>query len=144
MIIACFDPGNHTGWVMKNTDTDKLVGGTFLEEMMYPKLCEMFAHNDIDVVVFETFNLYPGMAKHLAWNSFYPVETIGIIKYNCWLHGIDVIGQSPGIKKFAGKINPADIQMLKEGNREYTEHTKDALLHLMYFLRNNAIYSAKK
>lgn len=140
MIIACFDPGNHTGWVMDNNGD--IVGGTFLEVSMYEQISRLFDEYPIDIVVYETFNLYPGMSKHLAWNSFYPVEIIGILKYECWRRGIKMIGQSPSIKKYAGTIDPEVVKYLKqEPPQEYfgkfTEHTKDALLHLMYFKRNN-------
>lgn len=139
MIIACFDPGNHTGWVLKNTITGELIGGTFLEANMYKPLVSLFEEFPIDLVVYETFNLYPGMSKHLAWNSFYPVEIIGILKFICWNRGIQIVGQAPSIKKFAGTLNPQDIKDIKASERGYTEHTKDALLHYMYYARNNAI-----
>lgn len=143
MIITCFDPGNHTGWVSYNTKNQELIGGTFLEATMYQQIQVLFEAVKPDIVVYESFNLYPGMAKHLAWNSFYPVEIIGIIKYICWLNGIPTEAQAPSIKKYAGKIKVEDIECLRaqcnEATGPFMEHTKDALLHLMYYMRNKRV-----
>lgn len=137
MTIICFDPGNHTGWVARKGE--RMLGGTLLEKDMYKDLTALFAELNPDIVVYETFNLYPGLASHLAWNSFYPCEIIGIIKYLCWQSGIKCIGQAPPVKKYAGKLDVSLVQEIKEyAGKNFTEHTKDALLHYMFFARKQA------
>lgn len=142
--IVCFDPGNHTGWVAQDLDTGKMEAGTLLEETMMEGLIDIFDKLQPEIVVFETFNLYPGMSKHLAWNSFYPVEVIGQIKLLCKMRGITkVVGQAPSIKKFAGQPTRDEVADLRERCKHsnsalwglFTEHTKDAWLHLLYFGR---------
>lgn len=144
MIIVCFDPGNHTGWVAQDTETGKMEAGTLLEETMMEGLIDVFNKLQPEIVVFETFNLYPGMAKSLSWNSFYPVEVIGQIKLLCKMNGITkIVGQAPSIKKYAGQPTRAEVADLRERCKHsnsalwgiFTEHTKDAWLHLLYFRR---------
>lgn len=144
MTIVCFDPGNHTGWVAQDTATGKMKAGTLLEETMMEGLIDIFNRLQPEVVVFETFNLYPGMAKSLSWNSFYPVEVIGQIKLLCKMNGIsNIVGQAPSIKKYAGQPTRDEVADLRERCKHsnsalwgiFTEHTKDAWLHLLYFRR---------
>jgi hypothetical protein len=98
------------------------------------------------MVVIESFNLYPGMAQHMAWNSFYPVEVIGAVHYLCHRYGIPYVMQKPSVKKYAGKLKPELVEAVKAhssivvrcmpGAEPFMEHTKDAILHLQYYLRN--------
>lgn len=74
------------------------------------------------------------MAKTLSWNTFYPCEVIGVIKVAAQLLGIPIVEQAPSTKKFSGGLDE-NWKTLRE-NYEVTEHTKDAYLHLRYFLRN--------
>ena len=93
------------------------------------------------VVVFETFNLYPGASKSLVWNSFYPCEVIGVIKCECMLQRYEMVGQAPGVKKFSGGLDTTWLEFEKhwKGLEDITEHTKDAYLHLKYYMhRQNA------
>ena len=91
-----------------------------------------------DIVVLERFNLYPQMAKSLAWNSFYPCEVIGVIRYLCDNMLIQLVEQAPGVKKYFGGFK-YDWEQLKQLSEDrITEHTKDAYMHYRYFLRNGA------
>ena len=145
MIVATFDPGNHTGWVLYDTEIKHFINaGTLLEDDMPMSLDFLFELYDIDVVVYETFNLYPALAKQLSWNSFYPVEVIGQIKLLAQQHRCkSIVGQQPSIKKFAGQPSAEDIAYLRSLTKtedfggKFTEHTKDAYLHLLYYLRFN-------
>lgn len=132
--VLVFDPGDHTGWCFRDT-SGRVVGGTCGKHHM--EVAERIQILRPDIVVFERFNLYPQMAKSLAWNSFYPCEVIGVIRYLCDRYSIPIVEQAPSIKKYFGGFQQ-DWFTLKEicDPKEVTEHTKDAYQHLKYFERN--------
>ena len=137
MTILVFDPGENTGWVAAEVSENgaiTLTGGTAVRD--HRLVAELFTIYYPDIVVFERFNLYPGMARTMSWNSFYPCEVIGVIRYLCQKNDIKYFEQAPSIKKFSGGLQK-DWEMLRK-KCEVTEHTKDAYLHLKYFLRNHA------
>lgn len=134
MKILALDPGNHTGWVAYDTNTKALMGGTIGETFLgvWKPLCKA------DVIVYETFNLYPGAAKHLTRNEFYPCQVIGVIRLFGEINkDVKLIKQSPSVKKFAGGLDEV-WEKAKQTSElvGYTvsEHTKDAFLHLKYYL----------
>lgn len=132
--ILVFDPGDHTGWVFRDAN-GLVVGGTCGKS--HAQVAECINGLQPDICVFERFNLYPQMAKSLAWNSFYPCEVIGVIRYLCVQKHIPIVEQAPSIKKYFGGFQD-DWTKLKEicDPKEVTEHTKDAYQHLKYFERN--------
>lgn len=130
--ILVFDPGESTGWVC-GCSKDLIDGGTAGKNHI--EVAQLIQDFRPDLVVFERFNLYPSMAKSLAWNSFYPCEVIGVIRYLCDSLGIPCVEQAPSIKKYAGGFG-ADWDQLKQTHK-VTEHTKDAYLHWKYYLRNH-------
>lgn len=132
--ILVFDPGDHTGWVFRDAN-GRVVGGTCGKS--HAQVAECIDVLQPDICVFERFNLYPQMAKSLAWNSFYPCEVIGVIRYLCTQKNIPIVEQAPSIKKYFGGFQD-DWTRLKEicDPKEVTEHTKDAYQHLKYFERN--------
>lgn len=130
--VLVFDPGESTGWVYRN-DLGAVQGGTLPKD--HRQVFDLIFDLMPDVVVYETFKLYPGKAQALAWNSFYPCEVIGVIKIACMRESIMMVEQAPSIKKFAGGLGPRWDQ-LKE-RVPITEHVKDALLHLNYYERYN-------
>lgn len=139
MRILVFDPGENTGWVEAEYDESglrtNLTGGTAVRD--HAKVAELFDIFNPTHIVYETFNLYPGMARNgtMNWNSFYPCEVIGVIKYLAQRKGLPIYGQSPSIKKYSGGLQQ-DWVVLRE-RCAATEHMKDAYLHLKYFERNN-------
>lgn len=132
--VLVFDPGDHTGWVYRD-ETGRVIGGTCPKSHL--RVAECIQLHPADIVVMERFNLYPQMAKSLAWNSFYPCEVIGVIRYLCSLNHTPLVEQAPSIKKYIGGFQD-DWFKLKElcSQIEVTEHTKDAYQHLKYFERN--------
>lgn len=143
LTIMCFDPGEHTGWccVRENIPANlpwQIRGGTADKD--HRRITELLDIYYPDIVVFERFNLYPGMAKTLSWNSFYPCEVIGVIRWWCMKHDVPIYEQAPSIKKFSGGLQ-SDWKTLKDcsanlSKQGVTEHTKDAYLHWKYFERN--------
>lgn len=130
--VLVFDPGESTGWCFRDK-TGRVVGGTCKKHHI--DVAEKIYIFNPDIVVFERFNLYPQMAKSLAWNSFYPCEVIGVIRYLCDKLGKCYIEQAPSVKKYFGGFQK-DWDQLKELSSDVTEHTKDAYMHLKYFERN--------
>lgn len=142
--VLTLDPGESTGWCLGTISSEPqktlvpIVGGTCARNHI--EVAELIESIHPDILVFERFNLYPGMAKSLSWNSFYPCEVIGVIRYTCDRLKIRYVEQAPGVKKFSGYTTKATTpgwSTLKEtGEQRVTEHTWDALLHLHYFFRN--------
>lgn len=131
-IIVVFDPGESTGWVAQDTTTGRLMGGTCPKDHL--KVAEILEHYKPAEVCIESFMLYPGKAQSLAWNTFYPCEVIGVIKYWCMLHNVPLIEQQPSIKKYAGGFQD-DLKLMEPyPSQVITEHTRDAYLHLKYLL----------
>ena len=130
--ILVFDPGDHTGWCFRDRD-GRVVGGTCGKH--HREVAERIQVLGPDIVVLERLNLYPQMAKSLAWNSFYPCEVIGVIRYLCDSYHIPVVEQAPSVKKYFGGFQQ-DWDQLKNLSSDVTEHTKDAYQHLKYFERN--------
>lgn len=140
--VMVFDPGESTGWlcaeVNEQYEIEHLDGGTLPQD--HDSFRNLPSIYDPDTVVYETFQLYPGMAKAMSWNTFYPCEVIGVIKFAFFES--EIVGLAPSVKKFAGGFDDTweDFQMgrsgLKEGNvHAVTEHTRDAYLLLKYYLR---------
>ena len=133
--ILCLDPGESTGWVL-GTEEKAIRGGTCKRNHL--EVAQLIKDERPDIIVLERFNLYPGMAKSLAWNSFYPCEVIGVIKYVCSdpLSPIPVVEQAPSVKKYFGGFQQDWDELLSKHKGSCTEHTKDAYMHLRYFMRN--------
>lgn len=141
--VIALDPGVTTGWFFKRYNEDgtfTMQGGTVGN--YHAAVFELLSRLRPDVVILETFHLYPGKAKSLSWNSFYPCEVIGVIKL--WIQfqriqGVKVeeVKQSPPVKKYAGGLQEDWVHFQKFDLKEpVTEHVKDAYLHLKYWERN--------
>lgn len=136
MSVMALDPGNSTGWVLR-TDAGKLLGGTIGED--HEKVADKIIQLHPDVVVYETFQLYPGKAQKMMWSTFYPCEVIGVIRYVCAHIQIkQVLGVQPSVKKFA--LSPSEESLWKtveaHAGEKITEHTRDAVRLLRYYERN--------
>lgn len=140
--ILALDPGESTGWCFLDRENNMQAGTAPKSHLMVAKLIKDL---DPDVVVYETFNLYPGKAHKLIWNSFYPCEVIGVIKYVCAFKRMlstgggceecrpQIIGQAPPVKKYAGSLPKKFVELSR--TEKLTEHSKDACQHLCYYLR---------
>lgn len=129
--ILTLDPGESTGWTFLDAQGN-LHGGTAPKS--HSAVAQLIIELAPDLVVYENFRMYPGKAQSLVWNSFYPCEVIGVIKYVCDSRGIKYVDQAPSVKKYAGGFDHMWSEFAK--NHPFTEHTKDAYLHLRYYLRN--------
>lgn len=137
--VLTLDPGESTGWCFRSSD-GMVFGGTVSKNHL--DVATLIRELNPTMVVYESFHLYPQMAKSLSWNSFYPCEVIGAIKLTCMQLDVPMLEQAPSVKKYFGgfqedwksiKYVPNDLVPYTRG---VTEHTKDAYMHLKYFERN--------
>lgn len=123
MKYLSFDPGNSTGIVYHDESDETYIGMCIKEDLLaISHTIEKFSP---DQVIIETFQLYPGKAKSMSWNTFYPCEVIGVIKHTCEKMNIPFEMQSAGIKPYS----VVDAKCPK-GN----DHIRDAYRHLWYYL----------
>lgn len=148
MSVLALDPGNSTGWVFRN-DEGKLIGGTIGE--CHKDVWDLLTEKDPDVVVFETFQMYPGKAQKLIWSTFYPCEVIGVIKVWFMLNKEKIVppcndrrlrqlvGLQPSVKKYALANSESELwkTVERENNQAATEHLRDAVRLLRYYERNS-------
>lgn len=147
MTILILDPGESTGYLVVEifeqlTMSDKpfysiVEGGTIPKD--HTKVWEILNKRNYGIIIYETFNMYPGKAKALSWNSFYPCEVIGIIKLWYMLHQeaahLELVGLAPSTKKYAGGFDNLIWKDFRSSH-DYTEHTKDTWLLFQYWYRN--------
>lgn len=145
MCVIALDPGNSTGWVVR-LSTGELVGGTIGES--HREVYKLLRDYSPEVIIYETFQMYPGKAQKLIWNTFYPCEVIGVIKLYAqkaqrigepyFKEGKPVlVGLQPSVKKFA--FGPEEADGWKKVDRfgqPATEHLRDAYRLLRYWERN--------
>lgn len=138
MSVIALDPGNSTGWVFREEEDGKIIGGTVGES--HKDVWRLLSKYLPDVVVFETFQMYPGKAQKLIWNTFYPCEVIGVIKLWASVFDCTIVGLQPSVKKFALAASEVDLWKTVErvDDQPATEHMRDAVRLLRYYERNGA------
>ena len=142
MFVIALDPGNSTGWCARDRDGG-LIGGTAGEN--HKHVYDLLCHHCPDVVVYETFQMYPGKAQKLIWNTFYPCEVIGVIKYWAMEHNVKIVGLQPSVKKFALGCDEVDLwKTVERYGAPATEHMRDAVRLLRYFERNRSSFIPDK
>lgn len=139
------DPGKVCGYIIYETDKKKLEG-TF---KIGKKICYhlnpcvqqistsspygitlVISHsndeNPIDLIILEKF-----ICSRVTNKSFIEtIECIGIIKYIANQRSIMLIEQNPSVKKFFD-----DKKLKKLGHYRTNPHEKDAVRHLLYYLK---------
>lgn len=155
--ILAIDPGEKVGWAHGDlgwehpADYDQglppvLVitghGITPLKDFAV-KLSEVFG--DYDVVVYETFRLYPHMARKLVGNDMQTAQLVGMIRLCSWLNpATKLVSQGATIKKTAEKRIPNELPqvqvILDRMPKSHDDaHDGDALLHLGYHVLTSKI-----
>jgi len=128
VILSC-DPGETTGvFVGKFTAGDDKpevlrVGETDL----WAGLERLFMEYFPDVCVYETFKLYPWMARTKSWSTFPTVEVIGVLKYLANRYAVPIVGQGANMKK-STRINP----------KHPSPHVRDAARHALVYWRRHS------
>lgn len=134
--IIALDPGNSTGWVVRRRN-GSLEGGTISGNHLEVWILLDFYNPDI--IVFETFQMYPGKAQKLIWNTFYPCEVIGVIKLWAMKNDRPIVGLQPSVKKYALSNTELELwrSVVLEKYATPTEHLRDAVRLLRYYERNS-------
>lgn len=100
------------------------------------KMFESFAN--YDVVIYETWRLYPGHAKAMVGNDMQPSQLVGMIRLASWLNPkVKLVSQGATIKKTATKTMPAYIKDRFALSTE--QHDQDALMHLWFYCWENYV-----
>lgn len=133
MRILALDPGERTGWAAGTWDgeelTDVTQGVAALKDMALA--LEKNIHK-YDVVVYETWRLYPHMAKKLVGNDMQPSQMVGMIRLLSWLHpSVKLKSFGADVKNTALKTIPQSLK--RRLARCSEEHDKDALLLLWHY-----------
>lgn len=129
--ILVLDPGNHTGWLFQDEEGN-LSAGTLGEN--HAAAGKFILRLKPHKIVYETFQLYPSRATKMHWNSFYPCEVIGIIKFCAAICGATLIGLQPSVKKYAA--TPKWKEHLVDTEYPITEHMRDAWRLYDYYIHN--------
>jgi len=124
MRLLVFDPGKTTGWCF--LADGNIVGGSF---HMWSYVKGLLLKYTPDIVLYESFNLRAGAARHQIGSSFPAVQVIGVIQYLAEDAGLACIAQSP-----AQRTGITLTRM--EG---FDRHAKDAMKHgLRYLIKQRA------
>jgi hypothetical protein len=142
--VIAIDPGERTGWA---TGTVRSEPGdepdiSDLNQGVHPlRDFALGLHKNAhkyDVIAYETWRLYPGMAKRMIGNDMQPSQLVGIIRLQGWLHpNVQLVSLGATVKQIADKTMPDWLRDRKEQSSE--EHDKDALDLLWYFAWRRAL-----
>lgn len=137
--VLAIDPGERVGWATGLIHPDppgepprlKVTNqGVHALKDFALKLYESYAK--YDVVIYETWRLYPGMGKALVGNDMQPAQLVGMIRLCGWLNPkVKLVSQGASIKKTALRTMPAEIKDRFERSSE--QHDQDALMHLWFY-----------
>ena len=133
MRTLAIDPGERVGWAVGDANPNGL---DILEQGVHPlkdfalKLGEVIAN--YDVVVYESWRLYPNAAKTMIGNDMQPSQLVGMIRYLGWLNPqVKMVVQGANIKETALKTMPEHIHERLAKSSE--QHDQDAIMHLWFY-----------
>ena len=131
MLILTIDPGETTGYVVAETDGldyDIKISGQFPNWRQIEVLLTYWLP---DTIVYEAFHLSPQIAKFKTRSIMPTVEVIGVLKYLAWKHivGELLVSQPPGFKEL--------VSLPRHVAGVTGPHARDALRHLIAYLRRN-------
>jgi hypothetical protein len=146
--ILAIDPGERVGWasgIVYPEATVEGADGMPKEEATSLDVTDQGVHQlkdfamslgknieKYDTVVYETWRLYPNMAKRMVGNDMQPSQLVGIIRYLGWIHPqINLVMQGANIKKTAEKTMPD--WMIEQMTKSSEQHDQDALMHLWHY-----------
>jgi hypothetical protein len=137
--VLAIDPGERVGWargVMYHGGDDPSCGFGDIVQGVTPlkdfalKLGKVIG--EYDTVVYETWRLYPHMAKKLVGNDMQSSQLVGIIRYLVWATPqVKLVSQGANVKDMADSAYGAWLAPRFELSTE--EHDKDALRPLRWY-----------
>lgn len=132
MLILSVDPGLSTGVVVWNTDTSATEHVTTLR--LWRGLDVLLATSD--VVVYESFRLFPHLAQEQAGSDFPSCQVIGVIQYIIETMAVGSVPPSVIIQQPSNQAKGLFKNGLlkKWGFRWETPHELSAIRHLCYYL----------
>jgi len=122
--VLAFDPGETTGYCYANSETGRLDTGQL---RFWRGADRLIRTVHPDVLVIESFRLYPDRAYGLAWSDFPPVQVIGVLKYLC--EGISSVRY---VMQSASEVKGYELRI---PDHRMTVHEYDAARHAMLYLR---------
>ena len=148
--LRAVDPGDvHVGTVrIEVTDNEAAI--THRPVRMGPEafeqiLIEETDRGELDLLVVESFRLYPKMAREQGYSEFLTPQLIGVIRFIARRRGIPVYMQGASIKKMALQVASTPkpgfpLQKLRGGRRDFegrNQHERDAVAHGFWWAHRN-------
>lgn len=136
------DPGERCGWATAEyTDSavDLLDSGIAPLQTMALRLGESIG--EYDVMIYESWRLFPDKAREQIGSEMQTSQMIGIIRYLAWINDVELVRQDPAIKKTANKVARGEFADLiaREPKTHDDAHNVDAVRHLYYWWWNTNI-----
>lgn len=155
--ILAIDPSGNfnegkgtTGWCLYDTRTKKIAKFGIIKASKYNTLMDYWeAHikliDDLSgydlTIVLEDYLLYSNRADSQINSRFETPKLIGVLQYELYLRGIDVVFQTAALVKnrWADRILAHKGLITKEGRSYFigeirlTEHSKDAIRHAIHY-----------
>lgn len=136
MLTLSIDPGETTGLAVYNPEEERIF--TYEVEAFddFVDVLKEFACL-IDTVIYESFHIAPAKLRSMSWDEPFPSLLIGSIRTVFKDTNVNLVSQQPSTKiavsdrlyKRLVNDGPVTVDMFDDST-----HTKDALLHLFYYL----------
>lgn len=128
--IIATDPGKHMGYAIFVDGLQKEIGVVHGEEEIWPWLIQQ----KCDLMIIEDYKLRD--EKHGGFDhqfqSLFPSQVIGALKFYCSIRGIPYVLQQPQIKYAA-----CPLLFGKPYEKKSNKHHIDAVLHGLYWIKKN-------
>lgn len=124
MKILGIDPGEHTGVVLMDTDQPNALKATLV--VTWHGLDDIIHTHHPDIIVMESFRLYPHMAQTMIANDFPSSQVIGVVKYLAEKVNIPVAMQPASMAKY-----------VKPKRMFPSPHLHDAYCHIEAYRRKH-------
>lgn len=132
MFILAVDPGNSTGVVMWDSERQTVEHVCTLR--LWRGLDVLLA--SADVVVYESFKLFPHLAREQTGSDFPSCQVIGVIRYLVETMGVGAVPPSVVVQQPSNQAK----SLFKEGHLKAwgfqwgSPHELSAIRHLCYYL----------
>ena len=129
--ILGLDPGGTTGVALVSFQNQTMALWTVEK---WHSLEEVFGRlGPGDIVVAESFRLYPGMGRRLVWNDLVAAQVFGVIVYLAKQAGVDIVAQPAAMAKRIALV-PRHKDLVG-----VSKHAKEALRHVIAFAKRMKI-----